>query len=59
MSGNIDDSANESILYEVLEYLIRKQEPELTVNNLQNVVTYFIFLYNQTKFVFRNIKMIL
>lgn len=32
MGDKNDDLENESILYEVLEYLVRKQEPELTVN---------------------------
>lgn len=32
MSDKNDDLENDSILYEVLEYLVRKQEPELTVN---------------------------
>lgn len=34
MSENNEDSTDESILYEVLEYFVRKQEPEVTVSYL-------------------------
>lgn len=36
MSENSEDPTDESILYEVLEYLVRKQEPEITVSFLIN-----------------------
>lgn len=31
MIENLNDSPKESILYEVLEYFVKKQEPEITV----------------------------
>lgn len=40
MSENTDETTNESILYEILEYFVRKQEPELTVS-------YLIFFFHE------------
>lgn len=30
--SNVDETSNEPILYELLEYFVRKQEPELIVS---------------------------
>ena len=67
MSGDLEDKVTEeSILYELLEYFVKKQDPEIVVSllnctaiqyNINFILQFIKFSLSLVLYLFRNAKM--